>query len=229
MAPCAEAGSPSADCYDAIRGAEAATIRYPDNPDNPPAAMWPLDIHTHDPKRYRQAIVNIDPDMPMNPDGHYSVGLHPWDSGRPDAGNRIAAIEALARDPRIIMIGECGIDTHRGAPIPRQIELLTQQAAIAQAAGKPLLLHIVGAFNEIIHLRQQLRPSEPWIIHGFRGKPQLAQQLLRHGFDLSLGQHFNPSTAAIIPASRLYTETDTSTLSIAEIRRRIDAARTLPT
>lgn len=191
-------------------------------------AMLPPDIHTHDPARYRQAIVNIATGDTMHPDGRYSVGLHPWDSTLPDTDARLAAIETLARDPRIIMIGECGLDTHRGAPIPRQLELLTPQAAIAQAAGKPLLLHIVGAFNEIVQLRRQLRPTVPWIIHGFRGKPQLAQQLLHHGFDLSLGEHFNPLTAAIIPDDHLHTETDTSTLPITEIRRRIAAARTQP-
>lgn len=191
-------------------------------------AMLPPDIHTHDPARYRQAIVNIAPGDTMHPDGHYSAGLHPWDSDLPDVDSRLDAIEALAGDQRIVMIGECGLDTHRGAPLPRQLGLLIPQAAIAQAAGKPLLLHIVGAFNEIVQLRRQLRPTVPWIIHGFRGKPQLAAQLLRHGFDLSLGEHFNPLTATLIPADRLYTETDTSTLPIAEIRRRITAATGRP-
>ena len=54
----------------------------------------------------------------------------------------------------------------------------------------------------------------PWIIHGFRGKPQLAQQLLNNGFYISLGEHFNPQTVTIIPTNRLLFETDESTLDI---------------
>ena len=57
----------------------------------------------------------------------------------------------------------------------------------------------------------------PWIIHGFRGKPQLAQQLLNKGFYISLGEKFNPETVSIIPVDRLLFETDESPLNINKI------------
>lgn len=80
-----------------------------------------------------------------------------------------------------------------------------------------MILHVVKAFPEIMALRKSLKPTQQWIIHGFRGKPQLAESLLRAGFDISLGEHFNPASAAIIPPSRLFAETDESLLPIEEI------------
>ncbi|MDE6655144.1 MAG: TatD family hydrolase, partial [Muribaculaceae bacterium] len=68
--------------------------------------------------------------------------------------------------------------------------------------------HIVRAFPEIIRLRRQEQPTQRWIIHGFRGKPELARELLRHGFDISIGREFNTASAAIIPPDRLFHETD---------------------
>ena len=57
----------------------------------------------------------------------------------------------------------------------------------------------------------------PWIIHGFRGKPQLAEALIRQGFYLSLGERYNPMSAAVIPIDRLLAESDGSRLMAAEI------------
>ena len=57
----------------------------------------------------------------------------------------------------------------------------------------------------------------PWIIHGFRGKEILAEQLLRAGFYLSIGERFNPDAVRAIPDSRLLLETDTSSYSISQI------------
>ncbi len=64
-----------------------------------------------------------------------------------------------------------------------------------------------------------------WIVHGFRGKAELARQLLAAGMDISLGERFNSEAARVIPAERLHYETDCSSLPIEEIAARIMAAR----
>ncbi len=106
-----------------------------------------------------------------------------------------------------------------------QLDVLSEHIKLSEQLELPLILHVVKAFNEIIQLRQRINPSQKWIIHGFRSKPELARQLLDNGFDLSLGEHFNAATAAIIPADRLHFETDESSLPISEIAHRILAAR----
>lgn len=161
------------------------------------------DIHTHNPEA-TDAVINLEPGWELRPDGLYSAGWHPWWPA-PD----MAWVERMAEDPRIVLIGECGVDKLRGVgSVDEQLELTRRHAELSERLGKPLILHIVGAWNEIITLRRRMAPSQPWIIHGFRGKPQLARQLLDAGFDLSLGLRFNPETEAIIPPGRLYRETD---------------------
>jgi TatD DNase family protein len=63
-----------------------------------------------------------------------------------------------------------------------------------------------------------MRPSVPWIIHGFRGKPELAQQYLSRGFILSFGERFNPlSLAASYASQAILMESDESTAGIGAI------------
>ena len=106
------------------------------------------------------------------------------------------------------MIGECGIDRQRGGDVEAQIELTRWHADLAERLGKPLILHIVGAWSEIIALRKRMKPVQPWIIHGFRGKEALARQLVDAGFHLSLGPRSPQSLKDIIPQERTLYETD---------------------
>lgn len=163
------------------------------------------DIHTHNPLA-DNAIINLNRGgLPSRPGAVYSVGWHPWWDGTPDW----PWIESTARLPQVVQIGECGIDRRKGAaPVEEQLVLTERHARLAEDTGKPLLLHIVGAWSEIIALRKRLRPAQRWIIHGFRGNATLARQLLDAGFDISLGLRYNPAAAAVIPPDRLHRETD---------------------
>ncbi|MCF0236801.1 MAG: TatD family hydrolase, partial [Bacteroidaceae bacterium] len=82
------------------------------------------------------------------------------------------------------------------------------QVALSERFSRPITLHIVRAFDLILGLHKRLRPTQRWTVHGFRGKPQLAQQLLDAGFDLSFGHHRNPDAWAITPPDRRHEETD---------------------
>ena len=68
-------------------------------------------------------------------------------------------------------------------------------------------------------------PSQKWIVHGFRGKPQLAGQLLKAGIDLSFGEKFNPESIQITPIERLFIETDESAMPIERIYEQIARIR----
>ena len=161
------------------------------------------DFHTH--VEALLSIVDIDPSdpaapLPLRPGLRYSVGIHPWRVGiaTPDDWARTIL---LAADPRVLLIGETGLDRLHldGTPIELQIEWFERHVSLSEQVGKPLLLHIVRAFPEIIALRRRLRPTQPWIVHGFRGKPQLAASLLSHGFLLRFGPLHNPSSLALTP------------------------------
>lgn len=181
-----------------------------------------LDVHTHNPGR-EGTVINLAPgETPV--DGLiYSAGLHPWDTALPDReiNSRLDEIIRLAARREIVAIGESGLDRLRGASLDRQEAIFRRQVAISESASKPMILHVVKAFPEIMRLRRELSPAQPWVIHGFRGKPQLAAELLREGFYISLGERFNRETAEIIPADRLFVETDESRLSVEEIAARL--------
>ncbi|MBD5300004.1 MAG: hypothetical protein HDS17_00830 [Bacteroides sp.] len=193
-----------------------------------------FDSHTHILRR--NAIVDIDPaDSPPAACGTllrkgytYSVGIHPWNVYRFTPDN-LRLLRALAAEPSVIAIGECGLDPNlpekyvaveggnlfagaarlsRHEILTAQTELLKMHYGLSETLGKPLILHIVKSFPEIIALKRLWKPAQPWIVHGFRGKPQLARELLNHGFYLSFGQRYNPLSLALTPPSRLLRETD---------------------
>ena len=183
-----------------------------------------IDIHTHRrPHPGETAIQNSIP--PHDTGGFISVGIHPWNITE---GYEVSLEEAreAARADNVVMIGECGIDKLKSpAPLPVQIALFRAQADLAEELHKPLIIHCVKAFDSIVALHKEIHPSQPWIIHGFRGKQQLAQQLIRAGLYISLGEHFNKESALLIPAERLFIESDESIKSIEEIYRAVAEVR----
>ena len=182
------------------------------------------DIHTHRPDA-REAVISVNPWEFAPVDGLcYSVGIHPWQAARAAEAD-FDRLAECATSGNVLMIGECGIDKLRGGDLPMQMSVLERHIALSEQVGKPLVLHCVRASNELCRLRRQLRPSMPWIVHGFRGNAHVASQLLDAGFYLSYGERFNPEALAITPADRLLAETDESLLPIDEIYRRLAAIR----
>lgn len=182
------------------------------------------DIHTHRIDA-REAVISVNP-WEFNPvEGlYYSVGIHPWQAARAAEAD-FDRLAECATSGNVLMIGECGIDKLRGGELSMQTGVLERHIALSEQVCKPLVLHCVRASNELCRLRRQLRPSMPWIVHGFRGNAHVASQLLDAGFYLSYGERFNPEALAITPAYRLLAETDESLLPIDEIHRRLAASR----
>lgn len=146
-----------------------------------------------------------------------SVGLHPWYTNK-NFADEIEKIRNVATDKKVLMIGETGLDKLRGTNMQQQTHVFLQHIDISESVGKPLIIHCVKAFDDILAIKHKMQPKQPWIIHGFRGKPQQAQQLLDNGFRLSFGEHFNHESLTLaFNHHSLLLETDESTLSIEEI------------
>lgn len=185
------------------------------------------DNHTHNLRPH--SVVNIDPsvfrqrELGLRRGYLYSVGIHPWNALRASMSD-IRAVKALAVDPRVVAIGETGLDSiHAGCQkdMEAQTELLDYHIFLSEYLCKPLLLHIVRRYPDIIRLKNRLRSVQPWVIHGFRGKPELADELVRAGFYLSYGERFNPASVAVTPPDRLLVETDESSLPVGIVARRL--------
>lgn len=153
-------------------------------------------------------------------DGYFSVGIHPYDAGT-FTPEKFSTVQQWASDARLLMIGECGLDKNADVSIEQQLYVLEQHISLSESARRPLIIHCVGYFNELLFIKKSRKPTQLWIIHGFRGKPQMASQLLQAGFSLSFGEYFNPDSVRITPFSKLFAETDESNLFISDIYNRL--------
>lgn len=185
------------------------------------------DIHTHLlPIVKGSAIVNTSPVSFVPESGMwYSVGFHPWFISDVISSMNWADFEASVAHPQVLAVGEAGLDKLAEAPLALQIEVFKRQAFWADRLQKPLIIHLVKAVDSLLKLKHELRPSVPWIIHGFRGKEQQADMLVRHGFYLSLGEHFQEKALESIPMDRLFLETDERNISIERLYERVALLR----
>lgn len=181
-----------------------------------------LDIHTHHlPQAPGEAVVNCYPDTFVpEPGGWYSIGIHPWHIVTSITRHEEKSFLSLLNHPQVLAVGEAGLDRLADAPMSLQMEIFEWQARMAMEIDKPLIIHLVKAVDELLKLKQIIRPTNPWIIHGFRGKAILAEEYLRHGFYLSFGEKYQDEGLRVVPASRLFLETDESTVPIVELYNR---------
>ena len=123
-------------------------------------------------------------------------------------------------------IGECGLDRMGAGAgwFEIQKDVFKEQIELSEQYSKPLIIHAVRSYPDIISIRKETKSKQPWIIHGFNGNEHSAEQLLRHdGIYLSLGDVLfkNEKRAErlldIIPSDRLFLETDVAERSIVEV------------
>ena len=138
----------------------------------------------------------------------------------------------LAKSSQVIAIGECGLDRNISLSMELQTAIFQKHIELAERLQKPLVIHCVRAFDEIIALKKNTQASTPWIIHGFNKKVAVFQQLLQHNFCFSFGaailSDHSPTTQAITiaPNGRFLLETDDRTdITIEQIYHRAAALR----
>lgn len=188
-----------------------------------------VDIHTHkvygDVDVIYNVRINEQPfNLPHGPKIYFSVGIHPWDIARYQA-SWLTQLEFLLSFSQVVAIGECGLDKNAEVPFDKQLEVFRDQIRLSEYYKKHLIIHCVGYLNELQQLKKELNPKQTWIIHGFRGKPEMALQLVKQGFGLSFGENFNPESVKEIPWDQLFFESDESTLHVEEIRKKIAEIR----
>lgn len=186
-----------------------------------------LDIHTHRAAPQFEALVCIEPGD-FNPiDGQlYSVGIHPWRTRGSVPEDEWALFGEVCRHPQVVAIGECGVDLLKGGPLYSQIQAMRRQIKLSEELGKPLVVHNVHAHDIIIGLKRDIKPEQPWMIHGFRGKPTVARMLTDAGIWVSFGPRFNERAVAEFPVEMMLAETDDSDVAIADVISLLSALKT---
>lgn len=148
---------------------------------------------------------------------YFSIGVHPWDS---ELKFDSEEFEKLVVHKNCLAIGECGLDKLKGPDLEIQKVLLEAQLHLAAKFKKPVVIHCVKAFDELI---ETCRPfvEVPKVIHGFNKSPQLAKQLIDAGFYLSLNESVLKKENfdfLEMPLDKIFLETDMNKLiSIHEI------------
>lgn len=114
---------------------------------------------------------------------YFSIGIHPWDA---DLQVSIPELEKMIQQQNCLAIGECGLDKLKGADLEIQKKVFIVQLELAVKYQKPVIIHCVKAFDELIEICSPFHSKIPLIIHGFNKSQQLLQQLINIGFYISL-------------------------------------------
>ncbi|MFV5701205.1 TatD family hydrolase [Flavobacterium sp. XS2P12] len=152
----------------------------------------------------------------------YSIGIHPWFIVEERLESDFAIIESKLQEPSCLALGECGLDKRIEVPMELQQLVFEKQLLLAQKYQKPVVIHCVAAFQELIEITKKLNITVPILIHGFSKSEQLAKQLLENGFYISFGKYLllNAELETVfksMPNDRFFLETDTAEESLATV------------
>ena len=157
-----------------------------------------------------------------------AVGIHPHEATSADDA-ALAEIAALAADPRVVAVGETGLDYHYNrSPPEAQKRALAAQREIARSLARPLVLHIRDAHADALEVLDAAPPlPRGGVVHCFTGTPEEAELWLARGYHLSFSgiatfpQAHGPREAARrCPGDRILLETDAPYLAPVPVRGR---------
>jgi len=184
--------------------------------------MKKIDLHTHQitEEEYIQVLNVFAQNLPFSENGQlFSTGLHPWHIKNVKQQEYLQAIETAMRQKNMIALGECGLDRSIAKDISNQLSYFEEQIRLAENFSKPLIIHCVRAYPDLIKLKKDLKSDLPWIIHGYCGNLETTRSLIRHGFYFSVGESLlkderKRASFLEIPIDRLFLETDDKEVSI---------------
>jgi len=191
-----------------------------------------IDIHVHDGTPASgifilECLMAHEKKTPQNiPGVSYTYGIHPWFLNEGNEKQLLTSLEKLINNPDVIAIGEAGFDKIRGPSLDLQRRVFEKQIAISEEVGKPVVIHCVKAWEELLAAQKKLKPEMPWLIHGFRGNVELAGQLISKGMFLSFWFDFvlRPESAGLLralPENRVFLETDGADIDIRDIYNKV--------
>lgn len=131
---------------------------------------------------------------------HYSIGIHPWYIVEDRLSEDLAILESKLEFENCLAVGECGLDKRIEIPLTLQTQVFEKQLLLAEQYKKPVILHCVAAFQEVIEIKNALKITVPMIVHGFSKNQETAKQLLNNGFYVSFGKYFlrNPELESVL-------------------------------
>jgi TatD DNase family protein len=191
-----------------------------------------IDIHVHDGtpatgKFILETLMAHEGKIPSDiPGVAFTYGIHPWFLNENNQKDLILSVERFVSHPNVIAIGEAGFDRLKGPSAEIQRIVFEEQIVISEKFNKPVVIHCVRAWEELLAAHKKLKPKMPWLIHGFRGNRELADQLLAKGMFLSFWFEFvlRPESGDLLrhlPLERIFLETDGADTDIRSIYKKV--------
>jgi len=167
-----------------------------------------------------------------------AVGIHPHDAGTATPA-AIEELRRLARHPKVVAIGEIGLDYFRDlSPRTMQRAALHAQLELAVELQLPILVHDREAHTDVMAILNEYRgrlPAASGVLHAFSGDSEMATQVLDLGYDIAVGGPITfqnarrlPALLAHLPLERLLLETDCPYLAPHPYRGRRNEPAYLP-
>jgi len=188
-----------------------------------------LNFHTHqnletanEQAIYNVAIADI-AELEQPPNNWVSVGIHPWHIDAQRHESQLRLVEKYSQDTRVLAIGECGLDRQTALPVAQQLVIFEAHVQLAEQLKKPVLVHCIRAFDELLAWKKRTKTSVPLVVHGFNSNLQIGQQLIKHGFWFSLGaallrpQSNATSLLKTMPIEKFFLENDNHGIAIEAI------------
>lgn len=162
-----------------------------------------------------------------------AVGLHPHEAKRGRAA--LGSLEALATSPKVVAIGECGLDYYRNlSPKPEQESAFRFQIELALKLAKPLIFHVRDAFEDFFRIIADYTEVRG-IVHSFSSDQSTCAKLVEKDFLIGLNgimtftkDQNQLEAAKMIPLKQLVLETDCPFLAPAPHRGKVNEPSYLP-
>lgn len=181
-----------------------------------------INIHSHHaPGPHEWALQNLsDHYEKASLPGHYSIGIHPWFTNE-KWQEQLNSLKEWSLLPNVMAIGECGMDKLCNTAFSLQQEVFMAQVIWANSIGRPLIIHCVKAWEEVLQLLQDIPVKVPVIFHGFNNSVTLMEKITGRGFYISLGKSLYrkeiKELLPLVPSDRFFLETDDAVLSILDV------------
>jgi len=150
-----------------------------------------IDIHTHEIESEENilSISNISLPCKEIPKKKYlSIGLHPWNTENFDHDRIKNELEQFAVWQNVLSIGECGLDRSIKTPINQQVAAFYIHLNVAKKVEKPLIIHCVRAYSDLLEILKKEKFCGKLILHHFNGNKQQLDRFLQYNVFFSFSK-----------------------------------------
>ena len=186
-----------------------------------------FDFHHHDADR-KSGIYNLNFNEEI-PEIFFSAGIHP-NALSDGLEKQLLWLQEISVAENCVAIGECGLDGLIDVDEESQEKAFQAQIEIANSVKKPLIIHCVKRFSQLLKFRKMSKV--PMIVHGFNKRKTIGDDLLKNGLCLSFGKSvlYNVNLQDFVkhlPIEKLFLETDSADFEIKELYQKVADLRNM--